>query len=136
MKVWQATLDQEQINIIVVMAYCVVVPWFDTAEFIAVAEWVLSSEVGKLRRAKRAIKNWQLRSDRLPAGAETSLYLIVAVLAIHDNNHDSDTLSLVLATAINRFLNLVLHIGERKFGLFKYYDVAERFSIPDWVSVS
>ena len=27
-------------------------------------------------------------------------------------------------------INLVEHIAERKFDLFKYYDVAQRFSIP------
>lgn len=111
----------------------VVVAWAEAAEFAAVAEWVLSGQAGKMIRAKRTIKNWQLRSDRLPAGAETSLYLIEAVLAVHDDDRHTDSLSLILASAINRFLNLVAHIAERKFDLSKYYDVAQRFSIPDWV---
>ena len=110
-----------------------VVAWSNTAEFAAVAEWVLSGQAGKMRRAKRTIKKWQLRSDRLPAGAETSLYLIEAVLAAHDNVLHADSLSLLLASAINRFLNLVSHIAEHKFDLSKYFDAAQRFSIPDWV---
>jgi hypothetical protein len=52
---------------------------------------------------------------------------------VHGNPSSSDGLSLLLASAINRFLNLVSHIGERKFGLTKYYDVAAKFEIPDWV---
>lgn len=117
----------------VAMEDSMVVAWAETAEFAAVAEWVLGGQAGKMRRAKRTIKNWQLRCDRLPAGAETSLYLIEAVLAVHDDDRHADSLSLILASAINRFLNLVAHIAERKFDLSKYYDVAQRFSIPDWV---
>ena len=117
----------------IVMMNSVVVAWAEGSEFAAVADWVLSGEAGKMRRAKRTLKNWQLRSDRLPAGAETSLYLIEAVLAVHDGDRHPDSLSLILASAINRFLNLVAHIAERKFDLSKYYDVAQRFSIPEWV---
>ena len=41
--------------------------------------------------------------------------------------------NLTLSTCINRFLNLVSHTGFNLSGLTKYYDVAKKFRIPDWI---
>ena len=63
-------------------------------------------------------------------GVETTLCLLegAVCLALHVPSSN-----LTLSTCVNRFLNLVSHTGFNLSGLTKYYDVAKKFRIPDWI---
>ena len=89
-------------------------------------------------RAIEEINTWKTRANKLPSGVETSLCLLTGAITYANSTNKTDcssteTVRLCLATAINRFLNLVCHTGFNLFGLTKYYDVAEKFAIPDWI---
>ena len=90
------------------------------------------------QRAVEEIMIWKSRTDRLAAGVETTLCLLLGALAHANIAVQQDVtgdahVCLTLATAVNRFLNLISHTGFNLLGLTKYYDVAERFGIPDWI---
>ena len=96
--------------------------------------------VKSFKNALEEISVWKIRTDRLPAGVETTMCLLQGALAMakieNDPNlevEEADSICLALSTAVNRFLNLISHTGFHLFELKKYYDVAERFGIPDWI---
>ena len=136
----------------------VVTPWVSQEEWNVVAQCILigadpkhfqkyfegkteksnSNPIEAFQRAIEVINIWKARTHRLAAGIETTLCLLEGAIMYANSNLESNPQSntsvcLCLATSINRFLNLICHTGFNLFGLTKYYDVADRFSIPDWI---
>lgn len=137
----------------------VVTPWVSHEEWNAVAKCILigtdpklfqkyfEGETDKLsttnpveafQQAIEEINIWKARTHRLAAGIETTLCLLEGAIMYANSNlklnpHSNTSVCLCLATSINRFLNLICHTGFNLFGLTKYFDVADRFSIPDWI---
>ena len=138
-----------------------ITPWFTKQEWIKVAHCIVTATDSKIAekyfqdytnfknysskdqvelyfRAIEDIDVWKTRTNKLPAGVETTLCLLHGAIT-HAKSTDNSifrsraSVQLCLATAINRFLNLICHTGFNLFGLTKYYDVAEKFSIPDWI---
>ena len=138
-----------------------VTPWFTKQEWIKVAYCIVTATDSKIAekhfqddtdfkdyssrnqielylKAIEDIDVWKTRTNKLPAGVETTLCLLHGAITYAKSTDNSifcsrASLQLCLATAINRFLNLICHTGFNLFGLTKYYDVAEKFSIPDWI---
>ena len=138
-----------------------ITPWFSQKEWVKVAycivtgtdpvlsenhfrgnedfEDVTSNDpVNLFLMAIQEINIWKARTNKLAAGIETTLCLLHGAIAYAKSTENSNynskaAVQLCLATAINRFLNLICHTGFNLFGLTKYYDVAEKFSIPDWI---
>ncbi len=104
-----------------------VVPWISDPEFVSVARMV----VGKrdLRRAEDLLRNWSVRVDRLPTGAEVTLHLLAATNAASGSTDSA----LVLSGAVTRFVNLLAQMAERRYGFCKLYEVAAAFHWPEWV---
>lgn len=105
--------------------------WSSTEEWDQVKKWVHSDNVLELQKAHDTILAWRSRVNRLPAGVETTLCLLQALLSAGSGNPSSVVLT--VSAAINRFLNLVTHSGLNMLGLSKYHDVAKVFKIPGWI---
>ena len=130
-----------------------ITPWFTKQEWIKVAYCIVTATDSKIAekhfqddtnfknysskdqvelylRAIEDIDVWKTRTNKLPAGVETTLCLLHGAIT-HAKSTDNSifrsraSVQLCLATAINRFLNLICHTGFNLFGLTKYYDVAE-----------
>ena len=138
-----------------------VTPWFSQDEWTNVAQCVIhgtdpgfikehfeneswmvgtvsNNQIEAYQLAIEQITVWKSRTHRLPAGVETTLCLLQGAIAQAKSCNVSllsadDSVTLCLATSVNRFLNLICHTGFDMFGLTKYPDVSARFGIPDWI---
>ena len=97
-------------------------PWYDGEEWRHVRDQVLARHPAVLTH----ISVWRTRVSRLPAGVETSASLLEALTSPPHT-------ALSLATAVNRFLNHVSHIGMNMWGVTKLHEAAERLSVPEWI---
>jgi len=97
-------------------------PWYDGEEWRHVRDLVIARDPAVLGH----LAVWRTRVQRLPAGVETSASLLEALTSPPHT-------ALSLATAVNRFLNHVSHIGMNLWGLTKLHEAAERLSVPEWI---
>ena len=97
-------------------------PWYDGEEWRHVRDLVLARDPAVLGH----LSVWRTRVPRLPAGVETSASLLEALTS-------PPYTALSLATAVNRFLNHVSHIGMNMWGVTKLHEAAERLSVPEWI---
>ena len=97
-------------------------PWYDGEEWRHVRDLVLARDPAVLGH----FSVWRTRVSRLPAGVETSASLLEALTSPPHT-------ALSLATAVNRFLNHVSHIGMNMWGVTKLHEAAERLSVPEWI---
>ena len=99
-----------------------VTPWSCTNEWSAVRDLV----VGRHPTALSHLMVWSSRVGRLPAGVETTVSLLQAHLL---NPHTP----LSIATAVNRFLNHISHLGMALWDVSRLHEAASRLSVPEWV---
>ena len=97
-------------------------PWYDGEEWRHVRDLVLARDPAVLAH----LSVWRTRVPRLPAGVETSASLLEALTSPPHT-------ALSLATAVNRFLNHVSHIGMNMWGVTKLHEAAARLSVPEWI---
>ena len=100
----------------------VVTPWHSRGEWLAVRELVVARDP----RVLPHLAVWRLRVARLPAGVETTASLLEALAS-------SPHTALSLATAVNRFLNHVSHIGMNMWEVTKLHEAAALLSVPEWI---
>ena len=81
----------------------VVTPWYSQDEWLSARDLVQTRDHGALSY----FEVWRTRVAKLPAGVETTAFLMEALLA-------EPHTALSLATAVNRFLNHVSHIGKTR----------------------
>jgi len=99
-----------------------VTPWSCTNEWSAVRDLV----VGRHPTALSHLMVWSSRVARLPAGVETTVSLLQAYLATPHT-------TLSIATAVNRFLNHISHLGMALWDVSRLHEAASRLSVPEWV---
>ena len=99
-----------------------VTPWSCTNEWSAVRDLV----VGRHPTALSHLMVWSSRVARLPAGVETTVSLLQAYLATPHT-------PLSIATAVNRFLNHISHLGMALWDVSRLHEAASRLSVPEWV---
>jgi len=99
-----------------------VTAWHGRAEWEAVRELVVARHPDALRH----IRVWAARVARLPAGVETTHHLLEAATA-------PSRCPLAFATALNRFLNHISHLGLNLWGLSKLHEAAAALAVPEWV---
>ena len=99
-----------------------VTPWSCTREWSAVRDLV----VGRHPTALSHLMVWSSRVARLPAGVETTVSLLQAYLA-------KPHTPLSIATAVNRFLNHISHLGMALWDVSRLHEAASRLSVPEWV---
>ncbi|XP_065579540.1 uncharacterized protein LOC136039593 isoform X2 [Artemia franciscana] len=107
------------------------VPWSTYKEFQLVKENLLSDDYEKRRIGLDLISAWRARASVLPAGAETSSYLVAALDM--DVAEYGDLAKMSVATAIVRFINLVTHLGQTGPYHQVLADVATSMNVPDWI---
>ncbi|KAK2716125.1 hypothetical protein QYM36_010637, partial [Artemia franciscana] len=100
-------------------------------EFQLVKENLLSDDYEKRRIGLDLISAWRARASVLPAGAETSSYLVAALDM--DVAEYGDLAKMSVATAIVRFINLVTHLGQTGPYHQVLADVATSMNVPDWI---
>ena len=84
-----------------------VTPWYSQDEWLSARDLVQTRDRGALSY----FEVWRTRVAKLPAGVETTASLMEALLT-------EPHTALSLATAVNRFLNHVSHIGKKNFLVF------------------
>jgi len=99
-----------------------VTPWSCTSEWSAVRDLVVSRHPSALSH----LMVWSSRVARLPAGVETTVSLLQAHLALPHT-------PLSIATAVNRFLNHISHLGMALWDVSRLHEAASRLSVPEWV---
>ena len=99
-----------------------VTPWSCTNEWSAVRDLV----VGRHPTALSHLMVWSSRVARLPAGVETTVSLLQAHFATPHTQ-------LNIATAVNRFLNHISHLGMALWDVSRLHEAASRLSVPEWV---
>jgi len=100
----------------------IVTPWLCQEEWDTARDLVLNRDFSVMKY----FDVWRLRVSRLPTGVETTASLVEALSS-------SPHTSLSLATAVNRFLNHVSHIGMNMFAVTKLHEAAEMLSVPEWI---
>lgn len=97
-------------------------PWSCPAEWLAVRQLVTARDP----RALAHLEVWGSRVARLPAGVETTVGLLRALLATPHT-------TLSLATAVNRFLNHISHLGMALWDVSRLGEACARLAVPEWL---
>jgi len=100
----------------------VVTPWYSQDEWLSARDLVQTRDHGALSY----FEVWRTRVAKLPAGVETTASLMEALLT-------EPHTALSLATAVNRFLNHVSHIGMNMWSVTKLHEAAEMLMVPEWI---
>ncbi|KAG7165146.1 Ribosomal biogenesis protein LAS1L-like [Homarus americanus] len=108
-----------------------IVPWFSIQEWLEVYEGAFSDDISRWKAALNAMIVWQARVDKLPSGIDVTLPLLQAKVIDADPTVEKSVKSVLLATAIQRFVSSIVKLPQTKyFQKQSMHDLATDIGLP------